>query len=390
MLDNKDEPICFVLVSGMIRSGTTLLSRIISSHPDIFIASDILLPVLKSIKSDCLKLDGPIKDGYFDNTIEKFEFQKIIKQEISEEKFQDLADKMYKSWYMEDSLKSYIYSLDYSNYENLIKDILFKIQELSGGKKMIGVKEAYFDEFIPLMKGIFPSFKSIHIIRNPMATYNSINEQDISYPLVYTLKFWRRHVNLALYNSINFPNSTLIIRYEDVITNTKLVLEKIAYFFWQDIDIRMFNCESWKKLGGEPWQGNSYIVDNRRGLGIYTSSLDKWKENITEDQMQLTSLMCAPEISVYYPELSLDSKFFMNYESFLTASKSTNKEKLKFPTFLSLEYFNENYYLVWSQETNRYEEYVQNTPLSEKDKIERFLSKKVYNYFYEYKLEKFH
>ena len=55
-----------------------------------------------------------------------------------------------------------------------------------------------------------------------------------------------------------------------------------------------------------------------------------------------------------------------------------------------LEYFNENYYLVWSQETNRYEEYVQNTPLSEKDKIERFLSKKVYNYFYEYKLEKFH
>jgi hypothetical protein len=382
MSNNKDIAGSFVLVSGMIRSGTTLVSRILGSHADIAIASDVLLPILKSIKSDCLKLnESPIKDGYFDNTIENFEFQKVIKQAINEEKFQDLASKIYKYLYMEDSLKSHVYSLDHSNYKNLIKDIVFKIKELSGGKKIIGVKEAYFDEFIPLMRHIFPSFKSIHIIRNPLAVYNSINGQNASYPLVYTLKFWRRHVDLALCNAINFPDSTLIIKYEDLIMNTKPILEKITDFMGQDFDVNMLNFESWKTLGGESWLHNSSNSHNKRRTGLYVSSLNKWKDNVSEEQMQLASLMCAPELSVYYPELNSDSKLFMNYESFLVASKSSDKDKLKFPTFLSPEYSNEDYYLVWSQETDRYEGYMQNTLLSEKDKIERFLSKEVYSFF---------
>lgn len=282
---------------------------------------------------------------------------------------------------MEDSLKSHVYSLDHSNYKNLIKDIVFKIKELSGGKKIIGVKEAYFDEFIPLMRHIFPSFKSIHIIRNPLAVYNSINGQNASYPLVYTLKFWRRHVDLALCNAINFPDSTLIIKYEDLIMNTKPILEKITDFMGQDFDVNMLNFESWKTLGGESWLHNSSNSHNKRRTGLYVSSLNKWKDNVSEEQMQLASLMCAPELSVYYPELNSDSKLFMNYESFLVASKSSDKDKLKFPTFLSPEYSNEDYYLVWSQETDRYEGYMQNTLLSEKDKIERFLSKEVYSFF---------
>ena len=79
-----------VIISGMIRSGTTLMSRIMNAHNNIGIASDVLLPIMKNIRSVYLKKTHDIEynkilDGYFDRTIDYIRMDNILDEELESE-----------------------------------------------------------------------------------------------------------------------------------------------------------------------------------------------------------------------------------------------------------------------------------------------------------------
>ena len=73
----------FVFISGMFRSGTTLLGRLINAHKEVAIATDPYMFFFKSFRNEIAKIheitidsESPLGDYYF--SVEKLKLLKAI------------------------------------------------------------------------------------------------------------------------------------------------------------------------------------------------------------------------------------------------------------------------------------------------------------------------
>lgn len=378
-----------VIISGMIRSGTTVMARILNAHNKIGIASDVLLPIMKIIRSVYLKKThvkeyNEILDGYFDRPIDYIRMDNILDEKLESEIVDKIFLKLDKYLYMEPSLRCVFLKLDTSTFRSIITSIIKSISYLSNGKQILGIKEAYFDEFIHVLKIIEPDLVTIHVVRNPLDIYSSLLKERISYPLLYVLRFWRRHVDLALHNILLNPTKTLIIRYEDLVSSTENEISRITMLLKEKFSTDMLNPDNWKHLDGKKWNPNSSY--NLKNDGLFKTSINKWKEYVKKDQILLAKKICAPELKIFYPEFFEIDDTFLEREIFIKAISIDESNKSKFPEWLPLRYVKQRCLDIWSQENIRYLSYYEKeNTLSLDDMRKYYLSEKAYKYIVGYK-----
>ena len=183
-----------ILISGMIRSGSTLISRIMNAHSKIRIGSDVLLFIYKlclygELKSQSLVNKNfdefSLSSGFFDKTysdivtlIGKTNLDIEIK---SQEKIL-IQNRLESTLYMEPGLVVNMNNILLCQTYGELIDCLYSVIRNNGDTEYVGTKEAYCDDFKPWMDARYPNSKFIHIIK--FITYNihfDVRNKNINY-----------------------------------------------------------------------------------------------------------------------------------------------------------------------------------------------------------------
>lgn len=314
-----------LFVTGMFRSGTTLIARMLASHPALAFASDPYAPLFKAIRNavaarravESFNEDAPLDDYYFD--ADKLALLDAVRgvDLTSLAVFDDLA-----------SLRGRIaghgraYSpliaplldrLEGDSFAELIASGLRLVAEAygHGGEKAVGIKEVWTGEFVwPLLAG-FADARAIVVVRDPRAVAASKNVRNEKYPWLFLARQWRKLTALAWLaaHDPGLCGRVRLIRYEDLVERPEESIRDLC----QSADIayehRLTNPDQYRDGKGEPWFQNSSHFSQIQGFN--TGSMTRWRGVLDEDQTRFVEAICWPEMLLLgYPLERFDPERF--------------------------------------------------------------------------------
>ena len=296
----------YLFVTGMIRSGTTLLEKVVNSHENINVLSqpfpllfrDIKLKFFKKINYPCNNL--PLNNLFFEEYYTQTQLNDfLLKYQIEKNDLKKIFMKMQGWSGQATNIKNINKIIDTYKKANLIDTHKYLLQSIVNKNSIfLGSKEVLAEEFIPFY--LQNEIKIILIIRDPRDVINSIyTGRGSEYAgenrsILFHLRNWRKSVAIA--NSHKKNKNILILRYEDFIKNSKLVLDNISSF----LSLKRFNAEKLKyeikDNNGKVWVGNSSFNNKS---GIDPNNKEKYKTNLETNIISLIEKVCEPEMRTF-------------------------------------------------------------------------------------------
>ena len=313
----------YVFLTGMIRSGTTLLSRMLSAHPAIEIAADPYRGIFLSYRDAVAYQAGipvaplsPLAPYYFDYAGLKL-FRTIQKaslhRKVPEGMFGPIIEATRK-WAtcgegsniepFPRGVDGYADIQEAETYAGLLANALTVLRSAYSvedkAPAIIGHKEVWCTEFVPAYLRSFPQAKAIAIVRDPRAVAASKNAWPAKYPWLMLARQWRKLAALSWHyaqGAQDVGSNFAVIRYEDLIAQPQAIMEQVSAFLGVDFDERMIDPEHWVDQDGEPWKQNS--LHPTEGNRFDTAALDRWKETLSPEVIRLIEIVCQIEMALY-------------------------------------------------------------------------------------------
>ncbi len=309
-----------ILITGMSRSGTTMLEKMISSHTDAEILSQPFPLLYRYLKQTFYIQYNYDKSYYVFNKFYNERFYTLLDFEnflnhysINSDEIDVIFNKM-KGWEGQwtkiSDWEILLENYKSTNFKDLY-NILLQHYASSDKYKIIGSKEVLIEEFIPFF--VSNNIRVIIIIRDPRDIITSLNVgKGTTYggkhrPTLFHLRNWRKSVAIA--NTFINHKNLLIIRYEDLIDFDKKTLNLITHF----LDISDFSSSHFEngiyKKNGEMWAANSSI-DN------LTLRRQKYKHFLDENTIKYIEFICEPEMKLMKYKLDYE-RDLKNYNPML-------------------------------------------------------------------------
>jgi len=154
---------------------------------------------------------------------------------------------------------------------------------------------------------LFPEAKLIQIVRDPRAVFasrrrrlvNRYGSHTKAHRLVREWNESSRQITRLRERTGNY----LLVHYEDLVRNSRRVMKKISRF----TGISFLPLLLEPTFGGKPWAGNSTFGGAFRG--IESQPLDRWKTELTEDEIWWIELHCREGMEIAGYEPMTDAKF---------------------------------------------------------------------------------
>jgi hypothetical protein len=364
-----------IFLTGVYRSGTTLLDKVLNTHPQVSILSQPFSPLYFSIKKLFLVKKGigspyPIGPDFMDDPGK--EWSDFLSSHIVSSVELDVIFENIKNYKSEFS--SGIGQLRTKVKEGTSIEIFEQLVNLSGENSIrkdlqyFGVKEILCEEFLPVF--IKNNIKSMIIIRDPRDIICSLNfGKGKEYtgeirPLLYSLRLWRKSVAYAINNKN--ASDFIFIKYEDLVLNILESLNKITSFLNISSYGREQRDQSLKDQNGNTWKGNS-------SFGIYdhinSGSIGKYKALLDEATIEYIENVCYPEMKYLGYSFEFDKhdiNEIRNYKEPYTVSRNNFKS----------DYSSDKENI--SAEIKRIHSLKETQRISEEDQINLFLFQQVY------------
>jgi hypothetical protein len=265
-----------VIVVGMPRSGSTLLTRILNESSELFMVNDFyFLQYVDSIN----RLDT--KNLETGKILAKDIVQRI-QARIERKDSPELECGLYFSAEDEQKLKKFIrnqLNLEKSTWYDLLEQIMSFSASLLG-KTSWGYNTPQDYLHISRLKRHFPDAKFIYMMRDPRAVLcsykyvksNGYHETNRYHPILQGLA-WRTAIRSFLQQKSQ--GNCLLIRYEDLIANTNTELSRLS---------RFLGC-NFSQLNINRFGNNSSFKNKNKKLSL--SDTEIWLcEQITGKEMQ--------------------------------------------------------------------------------------------------------
>jgi len=309
-----------LFITGMFRSGTTLLSRIIQAHPDCCCANDPLLPFFKEIRNvvakdndvQLLRQDEPISDYYYDMRYNGL-LQALLGFDMGRQaKLDQTALKEAIAKYTNGFSTLILPLLDQIGGQTY-RDILLSAYRIihksygTGSTLITGMKNPWLDEFSPSILSALDNLKVIHLIRDCRAVCSSKLHQHEKYPWPFMVRQWRKSGTVIWRNhALESSERILIVRYEDLVANPEKTCNSICQFLGIAYNPDMINPEKFIGHDGLPWRANTSY--SQMTSGITTTSLDKWKMKLAAPELGFIETCCADVMRRFdYPLSSIEA-----------------------------------------------------------------------------------
>ncbi len=303
----------YLWVTGMFRSGTTLLAKMLDAHPKIAFTSDPYRPYFNDLRDMVARKNGllknnlphmPLSDYFCDDEqlkVMKFVQSANLDMEIPKGHLEELKNLIAKRG-MEFSpfVAQHVDELKGRNYCELFHSMMKLVAKYygKGDEEIVGSKEVWCNEFTSVLLRSFNELKVINIIRDPRAVCASRNIIGEKYPWLFLARQWRK---LSIFswlftNYREFSKSLLVIRYEDLIQNPEEVSKKICSFIGVDFSYDMIDGNKFREGDGSSWSQNSSYGTSKEISAKYS---EKWREVLNEDQIKLIEMLCCHEMKLF-------------------------------------------------------------------------------------------
>jgi hypothetical protein len=294
----------YLFISGMGRSGTTLVDKLLCNHPRMSVLSQPFPLYYVAAKRDFLATLGerdcrhPLSHYFRESrygTAELNEFLASYWRTSADVRrlFDQMAD--YDGQYHKSSdWKQRIEGVRGGRFLDVFHQLLWVLRHRPA-PQVIGAKETHCEEFFP-----FLAAQGVHclaVVRDPRDVIASFNygqgqrHGGQPRPTLFSVRNWRKSVHFLrlLQHSQNFH----WLRYEDLVERPDEHLAAITG--WLELDL--LPVESWRRelrqQDGQPWSGNSSHaprpVLNRESVGRY-------RQLMPESQQRFIECCCYPEM----------------------------------------------------------------------------------------------
>lgn len=252
-----------ILLTGVYRSGTTLLAQVLNAHSRLRVACDrvqYLRYYLKRFNPPEEKYREIVHDASV-RLSERFSDEVPEKQIVDElagcddVRHRDVYQTMMRATYCPDQ------------------------PSLRWGEKTVLEWSN-----IPLFLEMFPQGQAIHIIRDPRDVTASYRE--------FTIEPADRYLDatFACLHSMNWAASYgpalpdehyVVVRHEDMVSSPDGFTRDLCRFLGVDFEPAMLDAASFQDQNGNAWQPNTAFGDIKRGH-ISTKSINRWTEKLED------------------------------------------------------------------------------------------------------------
>lgn len=271
-----------IFITGVYRSGTTLLAQILNNHPSLRIIYDTL-----HFFRFYLGKYNPVHQHY----------KNILK---------DTNDRLFKRYGIEVPLDNIIYNLE--QYPDIsFRDIYNEImtQTFCGGNKALrwGEKSLVQWSNIPMFLQMFPNGQVIHMIRDPrdvLASYRQMTNElphkylDAIFACLHSMN-WCSEIGSAIH-----PDKYYVLKHEDLVARPTETIDNICKFLNIEYNKTMIDFSLYKDQVGNEWDSNTAFNDipNR----ITSASTERWKQQLRPFEIGLTESVIGDLLEIFgYP-----------------------------------------------------------------------------------------
>jgi len=221
MTRGSDNTPFFVL--GAARSGTTMLRLMLNRHSRLAIPfeSQFLRQIFAEIPSD--------------RPLEAYEADRMADLVIGEKNF--------RTWHLDTArVRQELVRLAPSPLAVLV-DALFRMEIAESGKPRWGDKTPNYYVCWQQLMGLFPGSKLVHIIRDGRDVSGSLEKVGWHGPTGYHRAcYWQQRVEMAHAAASELgPGRNLIIRYEDLVLETRATLGAVCDFLGETFESKMLD-----------------------------------------------------------------------------------------------------------------------------------------------------
>lgn len=219
-----------IFLLGTQRSGTTLLTRILSAHKDIFIQNELPL-------------------------------QTIFTEVASETEIINNIDKHFQLRYDAD-IEGYLKQNKKSNW---------------------GLKDPQLTEYLHVLEDFFPQSKFIIIIRDGRGVVNSYieNKWGLGTNVFTGALRWKEEVEQQIAFSEKHPDSCLVIRFEDLVEDQENQLRKICKYLAIEYDAGMLDYHKEKMMYAPNKQNINTNKAPNKELAM------QWKTSLSQEEVDI-------------------------------------------------------------------------------------------------------
>lgn len=296
-----------LFITGMGRSGTTLLDKLLSNHKDIEILSQPFPLLFTEFKKAFLSTLGITKyyvlnDNCFDDDYDIEEFNSFLTTEKIN--FCDIEKVFEKMKNYSGQMTKISLNIPYQDSYSFLElyDLTLKSNLLKNEVMYFGAKEIMSEEFMPFF--IQNNTKVIIIIRDPRDVVASVNyPQKEKYlgdkkPILFILKSWRRTIEYISFHKNN-PN-LIFLKYEDLVHAPYELLYKITSF----LGVESFSLDHFENgiydRDQNLWKANSSF-DTQTSF-ISSKSVGGYKKVLANDEIDYIETTCKNEMAIMnYP-----------------------------------------------------------------------------------------
>lgn len=249
-----------LFLTGMYRSGTSLVSQVLNNHPKLRVIYDNL-HFFRFYLGKYL----PIRDRYAD----------IVRE---------AEQRLNGRWGIHVPADRILERLGCNPHLEL-KDVYdaIMVETFCHGREDIrwGEKSLIQWSNIPLFLQMFPTGQTIQIIRDPRDVLASYREHTNETPFRYldAVFAYLHCLNWAATTGASLADDRyMLLRHEDLVTHPEETARKMCAFLRIPYDPAMFDFSGYKDQRGDPWDGGSSFGDSHQA--ITPVSVGRWRSKL--------------------------------------------------------------------------------------------------------------
>ncbi len=301
-----------LMIAGMFRSGTTLLSRLLSDHADALVVSDPFIYFFKHYRNQHLVQlgasgwhpDEPTPDYFLGQRRRLLE--RLLAADLSEpvpastrrELLEDI-----RAWkgVQHPQLCARLDEVAGETFADLYRSLIELAVDVYSqhGAVIAGTKVSWCEEFLPALARAFPAMRFILPVRDLRAVVASQNSQrgmgEGRRPLLFYVRHWRKSVAFAHHYAHGHPllqERVALVRYEDLVANPEPTLERLCG--------HVGLAPAALSIGAGGWTHNSSFA--RAGDGVFTDSTERWRAVLRPAEVDAIEALAGPELALMgYP-----------------------------------------------------------------------------------------
>lgn len=295
-----------LLVTGMQRSGTTLLEKLLASHPEISVLSQPFPFLFVEAKRAFLRdLPGepaayPLGPLFFEERYTPEDLARFLSSwRLGPGEVREVFAAMegFSGQYTRFSPAELEAALSGLAPGDLMDVVSHLYRALSGSRdaRVHGGKETICEELLPFLLG--RGCRGIVILRDPRDVLASLNHGrgrehgGRLKPTLFNLRNWRKSIAFALH--LESHSGFAWLRYEDLVARPAEVLSRLAGFLGVPPFEEDLFASGIRDRDGRLWEGNS---SHGALHGVSASSAGAWREVLPPGAARFVEAACFPEL----------------------------------------------------------------------------------------------